>query len=401
MRTDFDGALVRLARSFHAFSLEEVASQVDKTRQFLFKIETNQASPTDELIEQIARVLMVEPTFFKSDVLRPAITEDEVHFRRLVAAKASTRNAVLARAELFLRLVGVLETKVRFPTVSVPSALDVTDAESVERAAESCRQAFNVGTGPISNMVRLVENAGVVVTTFGATSTEVDALSTSRQRPIIVRNRAKTSVCRQRFDIGHELGHLIMHQGRTTGDRQTESEAHRFAGALLVPRGMMAKFFPRTKNGRLDWRALSEFKLHWKISKAAALYRAQQLGLIDESRFRTGMITLKRTGEAIVETEDHLVQQETPELIERSLELLRLKRGVFARDIASLLRVHVEFLENLLGRGDGGYDALPARASATVLPFGEAPRRQVAEPEQAPEIVVLADRPTVVLRRVK
>jgi len=401
MPTDFDGALVRLARCFHAFSLEDVASQVDKTRQFLFKIETNQASPSAELLEQIARVLMVEPTFFKSNVPLPAMTEDEVHFRRLVATKASTRHAVLARAELFLRLVGVLETKVRFPTVTVPSAMNLTDAESVERAAESCRHAFGVGTGPISNMVRLVENAGVVVTTFGATSTEVDALSASRQRPIIVRNLAKASACRQRFDIGHELGHLVMHQGRTTGDRQTESEAHRFAGALLVPRSMMAKFFPRTRNGRLDWRALSEFKLHWKISKAAALYRAQQLGLIDESRFRTGMITLKRTGEAIIEAEDHLVQQETPEIIERSLELLRLKRGLFAKDVASLLRVHVEFLEKLLGRGDIAYEALSARESATLVQFGGVPHRQVADPEETADVVVQADRPTVVLRRVK
>jgi hypothetical protein len=164
---------------------------------------------------------------------------------------------------------------------------------------------------------------------------------------------------------------------------------------------MMAKFFPRTKSGRLDWRGLAEFKLHWKISKAAALYRAQQLGLIDESQFRTGVITLKRTGEAIVEAEDHLVQQEAPELIDRSLELLRLKRGLFAKDVASSLRLHVEFLDKLLGRGDGVHETLPARPSATVIPIGGAARRQSIDAERSAGALAPAGRPTIVLRRVK
>lgn len=400
MHSDFNGALVRLARCFHAYSLEDVASEVGKTRQFLYKIETNQAAPTQQLTEQIARVLMVETSFFHSDTQRPSVAEDEVHFRRLVAAKASTRQAVVARAELFIRLIGQLERRVRFPSVALPTMPDATDAEAIERAAEACRRAWGVGTGPISNMVRLAENAGVLVTTFGAASTEVDALSVHRERPVIVRNMAKPSVCRQRFDIGHELGHLVLHPGRTTGDRVTEAEANRFAGALLVPRSMMAKFFPRTKSGRMDWRALSEFKLHWKISKAAALYRAQQLGLIDEAQFRTGMITLKRTGQAIVESEDHLVEAETPELIERTLELLRVKRGVFAKEIAASLRVQVEFLDKLLGRTDLNILVDGERRMAAVIPIGGGMGRS-QDGQVAGLKNVNAGAVPVVLRRVK
>lgn len=63
----------------------------------------------------------------------------------------------------------------------------------------------------------MVENQGAIVTTFDGVSDKVDALSINRKYPIIIRNTAKESVCRMRFDIAHECGHLIMHDGIETG----------------------------------------------------------------------------------------------------------------------------------------------------------------------------------------
>ncbi|MDT9702280.1 ImmA/IrrE family metallo-endopeptidase, partial [Streptomyces sp. P17] len=99
-----------------------------------------------------------------------------------------------------------------------------------------------------------------IVTNFNIVSKEVDALSVSVERPFIVRNTAKESVCRQRFDIAHEIGHLVMHEGIVTGDRTTENQANRFASALLLPRPMMLKLYPRPNGNRLDWKGMREFK---------------------------------------------------------------------------------------------------------------------------------------------
>lgn len=345
---EFNGAELRLARLFPGLALEDVADRVGKTRQYLHKLETGQATPTDELVVQLADALDVEPDFF-SGVRYPAISDEQFHFRKLFTTRAVVKQVTIARAEMFGRLVGYLDAKLKLPALKIPNVSDAHSLAEVERAADRCRAEWELGLGPIAHMTRLAENVGVVVTTFQSVSKEVDALSVSLQRPIIVRNEAKPSVCRQRFDVGHELGHFVLHQGRATGDRVTESEANRFASALLVPRSMMLKLFPRPRFSRLDWTGLREFKLTWRVSKAAILYRARQLDLINDDQYRTGVITLKRGGEGIVEREDALIPAEVPELVGRSLAVLAAKKGIHPAQIASALRVRLTLLQDLVG----------------------------------------------------
>lgn len=348
MDLEFNGAELRLARVFRGFALEDVAERVDKTRQYLHRLETGQATPTEELIDQLADALDVEPAFFAGPP-SPAIVDEQIHFRKLFTTRAAVRQVTIARAELFGRLVSYLDRHLKLPAVRIPAVDDARSANDVERAAERCRSEWGLGFGPIEHMTRLAENVGAVVTSFQAVSKEVDALSVAFKRPIIVRNEAKPSTCRQRFDVAHELGHFVLHQGRLTGDRITEGEAHRFAGALLVPRTMMVKLFPRPKWSRLDWAGMREFKLTWKVSKAALLYRAHQLELINDEQHRTGFITLKRTGEAIAEREDALVPTEAPELVARAFSVLATKKHVQPAQIAAALHVRLKLLEDLVG----------------------------------------------------
>jgi Zn-dependent peptidase ImmA (M78 family)/transcriptional regulator with XRE-family HTH domain len=348
VESEFNGAELRLARVFRGLALEDVGEQVDKTRQYLHRLETGQTAPTEALIAQLADALDVEPAFFNGPPA-PAIADEQIHFRKLFTTRAAVRQITIARAELFGRLVGYLDGHLKLPPVRIPAVDDARSANDVERAAERCRSEWGLGFGPIEHVTRLAENVGAVVTSFRIVSKEVDALSVALKRPIIVRNEAKPSACRQRFDVGHELGHFVLHQGRVTGDRVTEIEAHRFAGALLVPRSMMMKLFPRPKWSRLDWTGLRDFKLTWKVSKAALLYRARQLDLINDDQYRSGFITLKRTGEAITEREDALVPGEAPELVERAFSVLAAKKHVQPVQIAAALHIRLPLLEDLVG----------------------------------------------------
>lgn len=344
----FNGTELRLARIFNGLALEEVAECVEKTRQYVHKLETGQATPTEQLLVRLATVLQVEPAFFMNGHTS-LIGEDQFHFRKLFTTRAMVKQVAMARGELIDRLVTYLDRELRLPELRIPEVADAHTSEDIERAAELCRREWELGLGPIANMHRLAEHVGAVVTSFQSVSKEIDALSVAVKRPIIVRNEAKESVCRQRFDIGHELGHFVLHSGQATGDRVTESQANRFASALLIPRTMMAKLFPRPRGYRLDWVGLREFKLTWKVSKAAILYRARQLELISDEQYKTGVITLRRTGEATGEREDNLIPKEVPELLARSLTVLAEKKGLYTEEIASALWVLPTLLRDVVG----------------------------------------------------
>ncbi|VUL83465.1 helix-turn-helix domain-containing protein [Stenotrophomonas maltophilia] len=348
----FNGAQLRIARHFWGMTLQEIADAISTTRQFVSQLETGKAKPgrSDAIIQALANVVEVHPDFlFRSE--REQVHEEQAHFRKLAATKASTRQMVLARGSIFGQVVDFIAKRVRLPEVNIPDHLDCTSAEQIERAAELTRMHWGLGLGPISHMVRVVERAGIIVAFFNEASAQVDALSIASKRPIIVRNDAKKSPFRQRFDIAHELGHLVLHEGQVTGDRKTESEANRFASAFLLPRTTFAKAFPR-RGTRLDWAGIRQLKLAFGASKAAILYRARSLDLIDEDQYRSAIITLKNRGEAIEEAEDGLVANELSELIPKSLEVLRNAHGIGFSDLAQALSISPDFLKQIVPRPD-------------------------------------------------
>ena len=313
------GANLRLARLFHGLTLEEVAAHIDKTRQYVHKIETEQIVPSEATLNAIAQLTQVDPVFFVRQSSAP-INEDQCHFRKQFTTRSAVKQVALAKGEMFRRLVVQLEEQLDLPSTSIPQ-IEANSLIEIEQAAEACRRHWGLGLGPIQSMMRVAERAGILVTSFRGVSREVDAYSISAARPVIVVNSDDVSACRLRFDIAHELGHLVLHVGIATGDRKTEGEANRFAGAFLLPRSSFVKEFPKLRGMHLNWQGLSEMKLRWKVSKAALLYRAKQLSLISEDQYKTGVIRLNRGGEARIEKEDDFIPKEVPELFTQAVKL--------------------------------------------------------------------------------
>lgn len=360
----FQGERLRLARLFSGLRQEELGTRVGVTRQFIHSLEVGAKAPSSELAPALALVLNVTPGF----LFRPMtneVREEQCHLRSRKTTGVGEVRQVIAHGTLFEMLISYLDSLLSFPKLDFPQ-IEAQNAQEIETAAEHCRNHWGLGEGPISNMCRVLENAGAVVTYFRGVSEKVDALSISRPRHIVVRNTAKASVARMRFDLAHECGHLVMHQGIETGDDITEMQADQFASAFLMPRRAFGVEFPRV-TGRLDWQAIYRLKLRWKTSAAAILYRAKDLSLIDAVQFTIGNRYLRKSGQARHELYDDKVQGEDPELLKSALKTYESGFNKTLSDLANELNMTTGLLASLADIAPGELDHVRADARVVAL----------------------------------
>lgn len=345
--SDFVGTNLRLIRLFHGLSLAELGERVGVSKQFLSRVETGAESVAASLENSLVEKLEVLPEFFYHLDPNP-IADEQCHFRRQLTTKVVLRQIARARGEMLKRLVGVLDEHVELPHYQVGEA-DPESPEAIERAAEKFRSLFGLGLGPLSNVTRIAENAGAVVMKVHGLATEIDAISFATKRPLIALNGSGRSACRERFGIAHELGHFSLHIGVLTGDRLTETQANRFASAFLMPRSTFSSECRLAIRGtRLNWPGLSELKMRWGVSKAAIIFRGRQLGMFSDDQARAGYVGLNRHGEAVQESEDHLIANEEPEVIYESLKVMKEHFGVPQSAVAREMCVQPSLLQALL-----------------------------------------------------
>ncbi len=96
--------------------------------------------------------------------------------------------------------------------------------------------------------------------------------------PIIV-TKGELSGDRQGFNVGHDLGHLILD---IEGDFKSEQAANRFTGAFLVP-AATARVELGTNRTNLNINELHMLKHKYGLSIQAWIYRTRDLSIISEN----------------------------------------------------------------------------------------------------------------------
>lgn len=332
----FQGARLRLARILSGFTLAELGEQVSVTRQYMQRLEADPTTlPTEDLVAAFAEILHVERSFF-FEPLRGELQEEICHFRKLKTTPLHVRKRALAYGTIFNAIVSYLDAKFELPSLNIPTA-NATTRSDLERVTEKCRRLWGLGLdAPIHNMVRTLERAGAVVTTFEGVSVSIDAFSYVHSRPIVVRNTAKVSNSRARFDMAHELGHLVLHQGMEADTPYLEDQANQFASAFLLPRTAFLREFPRSN--RIDWSELLNMKTRWGVSIQAIIRRAYELGLIGAVQYRNAHVYISRNGWKTSEPGEESIPAEIPEIVPTAFQLLA-EQGITPEEIARELHL--------------------------------------------------------------
>ncbi len=319
----FDGSRLTLARQLAGLRKSQLAGLVGKTPTAVAGWENGTKQPTAANVAQLALSLEVDAEFF---AFRSAGVSEDVappHFRSLRSTTQLARDQAFAYGRLALAVTESLERLVELPEATLPSIPVEPDAESEApaAAARALREAWSVPDGPIRHALRLVENHGVLVVFSPPQAASVDAYSfLGIERPLIVLNPIKNDHYRQRFDVAHELGHLVMHGDTEPGSRVAESQAHRFASEFLAPIAELRELLPRVMNRRA-WATLAQLKEDWGVSIQALLYRARELGCLSEVSYRNAMGTITARGWRRNEP-GAITSIEQPSLLAKATEVL-------------------------------------------------------------------------------
>jgi Zn-dependent peptidase ImmA (M78 family)/transcriptional regulator with XRE-family HTH domain len=350
---NFLGEKLRLARLLNGFTQQELGGKVCATRQYIHQLESDKF-PSRDVLAALCEVLKVHESFFYTP-LNNDVKFEQCHFRKRKTTPVNLANRVCAYSTIFEQLINYINKYLELPSPNflTPKSDSVNFQNiEIEKIAEKYRDHWDLGVNtPIKNMTRTLETAGVVITSFSGVSEKVDALSLNRKYPIIIRNEAKDSPCRLRFDLAHECGHFALHDGIETGDTITESEADKFASAFLFPRSSFVKEFPRNfmPFKETSWRPIYKLKQRWGMSLKAIVYRAHYLKIISAQQYRAANIRLSKTGQTKKENYDATVPFEEPELLKKSLDMIETQVGISFAEIAYKLSIYPKMLSIITG----------------------------------------------------
>lgn len=342
----FDGNRLRQARIYRGLKKVDVAKAIGVTPALVGQYEVGKTRPSSSMFAAISLHLGFGPEFFERRTPIQKLPEGQAHFRKLRSTSKAERDQALVRLEFLSEVLARVEMHVELPNVDLPEYPVDDDAPEAEpeAAASKVRRAWGLGTGPIDNVVRLLEGRGIVVVRSAVGSAGVDAFSTHLDnRPVVVLGNDKGDAARSRFDAAHELGHLVMHHDAEPGRHVLEKQAHRFASAFLMPADVIRKEFP----SRMSWPTFFDLKQRWRVSLQALLYRAQSVGALSADAYQRAQIQVVRQGWRDSEP-INIGPPEEPALLGRAFDLMRSALEIDAATVAQECRLPGDVFLGLL-----------------------------------------------------
>ena len=357
----FVGARLKEAREARQMTGLVLSEMVGITAGSISAYENGYASPSPEVLERIGAKLGFKTAFFFRNANPHQVMARQTVFER---SRASTTKATRRRAQhqrTWLReSLDYLSQFVELPPSNVPELpqdfdwLVCSDAD-IEAMAKGVRRAWNLGDGPISNTTLLAENNGIITTLIAMNGNDLDAFSVwdgMDGRPYIALNANVQSCFRTRFNICHELAHLILHRRLSPSEfasrrffKMVEAQADRFASAFLTP---AETFSPEIAVPNLEM--FRSLKSRWRVSIKMMIHRTQELDVISREEARRLYINYNRRGWNKEEPLDKDYPIEEPRLARRAFELVVENSLVERTQIAAALPFNsadVERLANL------------------------------------------------------
>lgn len=276
---------LKSARLMKGYSLQDLADAIDNklTRQSLHRYEGGGVIPDGEILALLADALDVTIDFFFRET---EVTIDKVEFRKNRNMTVRQENMIKEKAKEYLgryleveEILGVA-TDFDYP---LKDFRKINTYEDADDAAVKLRERWGLGTGPLFNIMELLEDHNIKIVELEMTD-KFDGLQTwvNGNIPVIAFNRSHyKKMDRLRFTLLHELGHLLLDFDPELDRRIIERNCNRFASAMLIPEVTLKKELGSHRK-KLSLVEIGSIKKQYGISMQSIIYKAREAGIINQ-----------------------------------------------------------------------------------------------------------------------
>lgn len=334
------GERVRMAREVRRLTQTELARRAGVAQSAIAHIESGRTQPSPALVTTIGDTLGFPALFFERGD-PPVIPLGSLLFRARTSIAARDRQQSQRYCQILVEMVEDLLSDVELQAFRRIEP----DGGPLDMACRT-RSYLGISAGePIEQLTWLLEAAGVIVLPLPVELPKRDAFSfwggKNRSFPIIAVPEGG-SPDRQRFSIGHEFAHLLLHPNGA--DIATmEREADTFAAEFLVP----ADKFGKEVEPPVTLEQLGSLKIRWGVSIQALIRRTHDLGLISERQYRYLFEQMSRLYGRRREPPAYDLPLERPRLL-RSLIEMRFGSELTAQRVATSFALPTSLVEGLL-----------------------------------------------------
>ncbi|WP_327246536.1 helix-turn-helix domain-containing protein [Streptomyces sp. NBC_01320] len=319
--------LLQLARESRGLSQSKLASQAGLSQGTLSKAENGVSPLTPDRLATIAELLDYPLDMLSWPDDPVGLGPSGFYHRKQSGLGKTALQRIEAEVNLLLMQLRRLEASVE---IDPPFRLPVLDADEhePEEAASKVRASWMIPDGPVHDVIRTVERAGIIVVRRDLESPKISGLSVRPPNgmPVIILNEGMPPA-RERFTVLHELGHLVMHQ---LPSDDGEREADRFAAEFLMP----ARLIGPQLSGMTLQKAI-QLKQYWKASMASIIQTARYLGRIDDRRYKSLQVQISQHGYRRNEPAEP--PQENPRILPSMVDTHRSDHGYSDTELAGVV----------------------------------------------------------------
>lgn len=375
IESSFNGARLKNARQFNALTIGEVAEAIGVSNQAISQFENNKAEPKTENLFQLVNLLgFPKEYYFEKDI--NDVTVGSTYFRSMSSTSKKNQKAQAEKVKLLGSIFEGIEQFVRFPKFN----LNCSYTLDVEELAREVREQWCLGTGPIPNIIDVMERNGVIISSTFEDNESIDAYSqvwtiNKEIVPLVVLGHEK-NVYRQQFNAAHELGHIITDGIFDIEDmskidyKRMEDTMNRFAGALLLPKDIFMQDISNRR--KTNFQFYIELKKKYRVSAAAMVVRAKQIGAIDTNQYQYLMKQRSTGGYIKQEPFDKETPIFKPRYIRHAMKMILEDNEISGDEFMESLKVSLNknMVEKLLGLEPGYLGRKNNIAPIALMPIG-------------------------------